>query len=114
MRAIIFFLKRNLAFNNFPVLTILANIFLGLALGRIFITSGADLGESVLTKVFLIIGTCFFGNYLLCVRKASQGINRNTNGKLRPFLREAILCAALNAVVLAVSVTLFFLKTHTL
>jgi hypothetical protein len=112
MKNIIDSLKKNLTFNNFPYLTILANVFLGYALGRIFMTPGGELGESMLTKAFLIIGTCFFFNYLLCLRKAFLGIIRNANGKLRPFLREAMLCAGLNAFIFVLSITLFFVKSH--
>jgi hypothetical protein len=112
MKYIIYSLKKNLTFDNFPYLTILANLFLGYALGRIFMTPGGELGESLLTKVFLVIGTCFFFNYLLCLRKAFTGIIRNANGRLRPFLRDAVACAGLNALIFVLATTLFFLKSN--
>ncbi len=114
MQTILYSLKKTLTFNNFPYLTILANVFLGYALGRIFMTPAEELGASLMTKVSLIIGTCLFANYLYCLRQASAGIIRNTRGKLRPFLREGLLCAALNAFIFVLSLTLFFVKSQTL
>lgn len=112
MHDIIYSLKATLSFNNFPVLTIMANVFWGYALGKILVTPGNELGGSLLIKVFLIIGTCLFANYLFCLRKAFKGIKRNTKGKLRPFLREAASCAFLNAFILVLSLTLFFIKSQ--
>ncbi len=66
-----------------------------------------------MVKTLLIIGTCLFANYLMCLRKAFKGINRNpNNGKLRPFLREAALCAILNACIFIFSTMLFFIKPY--
>jgi hypothetical protein len=110
MQSIIYSLKATLTFNKFPLLTILTNIFLGYAFGKILATPGNELGGSILIQAFLIIGTCLFANYLLCLRKAFKGINRNINGKLRPFLREAMLCAFLNVSMFVISITLFFVK----
>ena len=114
MQSIICSLKGVLSFNNFPVLTILANIFWGYALGKILATPGDEVGGSILIKGLLIVGTCLFANYLMCLRKAFQGINRNINGKLRPLLRDARLCAALNVLILVLSLTLFFIKSYLL
>ncbi len=112
MQSIIYSLRRTLSFDNFPVLTVLANIFLGLALGKILVTPGDELGGSLLIKALMTIGACLFANYLMCLRKAFKGISRNTNGRLRPLLRDAILCAALNTGVFLLSVTLFCVKPH--
>ncbi|PKN30621.1 MAG: hypothetical protein CVU64_02465 [Deltaproteobacteria bacterium HGW-Deltaproteobacteria-21] len=112
MQSIIYSLKATLTFNKFPLLTILANIFLGYAFGKILVTPGNEVGGSILIQAFLIIGTCFFANYLLCLRKAFKGINRSTNGKLRPFLREALLCGALNVCIFLPCIALFFIKSH--
>jgi hypothetical protein len=114
MRAIISFLRMPFSFEKFPYLTILSNSFLGYALGSILITPGEEVTQSVVIKVLLIVGTCFFANYLVCLRKAASGITRSIKGKLRPFLKEAFLCAALNAAVLLISLSLFFLKSHSL
>jgi hypothetical protein len=114
MQSIIYSFRETLSFNNFPLLTILANVFWGFALGKILITPGNELGGSILVKALLIIGTCLFANYLLCLRKAFKGINRNMNGKLRPFLREATLCAVLNACIFLFSMTLYFVKPYVL
>lgn len=112
MQSILCSIKGVLAFNNFPVLTVLANVSWGYALGKILATPGDEVGGSFLIKALLIVGTCLFANYLLCLRKAFQGVNRTVNGKLRPLLREARRCAALNVLILVVSLTLFFLKSH--
>jgi hypothetical protein len=114
MQSIIYSLKAKLTINKFPLMTILANVFLGYAFGKILATPGNELGGSILIQVFLIIGTCLFANYLLCLRKAFKGINRNSNGKLRPLLREAVLCAILNISIFVPSITLFFVKPHIL
>jgi hypothetical protein len=114
MQSIIYSLKATLTINRFPLLTILANIFLGYAFGKILVTPGSEVGGSILIQLFLIIGTCLFANYLLCLRRAFKGITRNVNGKLRPFLREAILCAGLNVFIFLLAITLFFIKPHVL
>jgi hypothetical protein len=114
MQTTISFLRINFPFGKFPYLTILSNTFLGYALGSILITPGDEMTESIVIKVLLILGTCFFANYLVCLRKAASGITRSIRGKLRPFLKEALLCAALNAAVLLLSITLFFFKCHSL
>ncbi len=114
MRTILSSMKSNLSFEKFPYLTILSNVFLGYALGSMLITPGDEITKSLVIKVLLIIGTCFFANYLMCLRKAARGITRSIQGKLRPFLKEAFLCAALNAAVLFVSLTLFILKSYSL
>lgn len=111
MQKILFALRTNLTFEKFPYLTILSNVFLGFALGRILILSGDEMAGNVWIKIFLIIGTCLFSNYLLCVRKAASGITRTISGKLRPFLKEAVLCAVLNGCILFLSISLFFFKT---
>jgi hypothetical protein len=111
MQNIIYSLKRTLSFDNFPLLTVLANVFLGFALGKILVTPGDGLGGNLLIKVFLIVGTCLFANYLVCLRKAFTGINRTTNGKLRPLLRDALHCAILNGCIFLLCVSLFFIKS---
>jgi hypothetical protein len=113
MQEIIHSIKRTLSLNKFPILTILANVFFGLALGKILVIPGNELGGSVLVETLLIIGACLFANYLMCLRRAFKGINRNpSNGKLRPFLREAALCAILNACIFVLSLTLFIIKPY--
>jgi hypothetical protein len=114
MQSIIYSLKGYLSFKNFPILTILANVFWGYALGKTLVTPSDELGGSLLIKVFLIIGTCLFANYLMCLRKAFRGVSRNSNGKLRPILREASLCAVLNFSIFSVAITLFFIKPYIL
>jgi hypothetical protein len=114
MQSLIYSLRRTLSFQNFPMLTVLANIFLGFALGKTLVTPSDELGGSMLIKVFLIVGTCLFANYLMCLRRAFKGISRATNGKLRPLLRDGLRCSALNAVILAACLALFFLKPHIL
>lgn len=114
MQSIIYSVKETLSLNKFPLLTILANVFWGYALGKILVTPGDELGGSILIKVFLIIGTCVFGNYLLCLRKAFEGINRTAKGKFRPFLRDAIHCAVLNGAIFLLTITLFFIKPYIL
>ena len=111
MHDIIYSLKATLSFNNFPVLTIMANVFWGYALGKILVTPGNELGGSILIKVFLIIGTCLFFNYLLYTRKAAKGITCNPCGKIRPLLKELCLCAALNGFMLLLSLSFFFFKS---
>ncbi len=110
MQRIFYSLAGTLSINKFPLLTVLANIFLGYALGKILMTPGSELGGNILIKAFLVIGTCLFANYLMCLRKAFKGITRNIDGKLRPFLREALLCAALNGLVFLLSIASFFIK----
>ena len=113
MQGIIDSIKGAMSFNKLPILTILANVFWGLALGKIFITPGNELVGSLLVKVLMIMGTCLFANYLMCLRKAFKGISRNpTTGKLRPFLRDAAQCAVLNACVFIFAMTLFFIKPY--
>ncbi len=114
MRTVIAFLSVYFSFEKFPYLTVISNAFLGYALGSILITPGNEMTESVVIKGLLIVGTCFFANYLVCLRKAASGITRSIKGKIRPFLKEAFLCAALNAAVLFISLSLFFLKAHSL
>ncbi len=111
MQRMLFALRTNMTFEKFPYLTILSNIFLGLALGRILILSGDEMAGNIWIKIFLIIGACLFSNYLLCVRKAASGITRTISGKLRPFLKEAVVCAILNGCILFLSMSLFFFKT---
>ncbi|RJR34560.1 MAG: hypothetical protein C4576_26125 [Desulfobacteraceae bacterium] len=110
MQSIIYSLKATLTFNKFPLLTILANIFLGFAFGKILVTPSDEVGGSILIQVFLIVGTCLFANYLLCLRKAFKGISRTTKGRLRPYLREAALCAALNVSIFLPAIVLYFFK----
>lgn len=112
MQTMIYFLKKNFTSDKFPCLTIVANVFLGYAFGKILTTPADELGDDLFTKMFLILGACLFGNYLLCVRKASRGINRTLQGKLRPFLKDALLCAALNGVMLFLATALFFFKVR--
>ena len=73
-----------------------------------------ELIESVSIKVFLIVGACFFFSYLLSIRKAAKGITCCPNGKIRPFLRELLLCAAVNASIFLLSLGLFFFKSYLL
>lgn len=113
MQEIIHSIKGTVSHNKLPILTILTNVFFGLALGNIFITPGVELGGSALVKILLIIGTCLFANYLICLRKAFKGINRNpNNGRMRPFLREAVHCGVLNACIFLISMTFFFIKPY--
>jgi hypothetical protein len=112
MQGIIYSIKGLLSFNNFPLLTILANIFWGCALGKILVTPSDELDGSIFIKALLTIGTCIFASYLMCLRRALNGINRNASGRLRPFLREAILCAFLNIFILLTSIMLFFVKSR--
>ncbi len=113
MQDIIHSIKTTLVLNKFPALTILANVFFGLALGKILTMPGNELVGSALVKTLLIIGTCLFANYLMCLRKAFRGITRNpNNGKLRPFLKEAVHCAMINASAFLLSIMLFIIKPH--
>ncbi|HSR11639.1 MAG TPA: hypothetical protein VLS90_09335 [Thermodesulfobacteriota bacterium] len=114
MEKIISLLKKDLSYKQFPYLSILANVFLGYALGKILITPGDEMPDHLLIKVFLILGTCFFANYLLCVKKAAGGIIRTAKGKLRPALKEAFLCAALNAFIFVAAISLFLIKSFSL
>ena len=111
---ILSFIRPEVTPDRFPYLTILSNVFLGFAFGRIVTMPAGELIESVSVKVFLIIGTCLFFNYLLCARKAVKGITRSPGGKIRPFLREVLLCAAVNAFIFLLSLSLFFFKSHSL
>ncbi len=95
-----------------PYLTILSNIFLGFAFGRIIMTPAEELIESIPIKVFLIIGTCLLFNYLLCVRKAAKGITCCASGKIRPLLRELFICAAVNGFIFLLSLSVFFFKSR--
>ncbi len=97
---------------RFPYLTILSHIFLGLSLGRILVVPAEELAESISIKFFLIIGACLFFDYLLCVRKAAKGIICCPGGKIRPSLKELLLCAAVNAIILLLSMGLFFFKSR--
>jgi hypothetical protein len=112
MQRIFSYLHWKFTINKFPYLTILSNIFLGFAFGRILVTPGDDLSENTFVKAFLVIGACLFFNYLGCIRKAWKGIIRDIHGRLRPFLREALFCAALNGFILIFSLSLFFLKSR--
>ncbi len=114
MEKMLSLLKKDLPYDKFPILSVLSNVFLGYAFGKILVTPGEEMGQSLLIQIFLIIGTCLFINYLLLVRKAASGVNRTVRGKLRPFLKEAILCAALNASIFVVSITLFLVKAQSL
>ncbi len=105
-------IRAKLTPDKLPYLTILSNVFLGFALGRIIVMPGEELLESVSVRVFLIIGTCLFFDYLLCARKAAKGTTCTPSGKMRPLLRELLLCAAVNASVCLLSLSLFFFKSH--
>jgi len=107
-------MRAEIRLDRVPYLTILSNVFLGFALGRIVMMPGEELIESVSIKIFLIIGTCLFFSYLLSTRKASKGITCSPSGKIRPFLRELFLCAAVNAFILLLSLGLFFFKSYSL
>jgi hypothetical protein len=109
---ILSFIRPEIAPDRFPYLTILSNVFLGFAFGRIVVMPAEELIESVSIKVLLIIGTCLFFNYVLCVRKAAKGITCSPSGKIRPFLREVLLCAATNAFIFLLSLSLFFFKSR--
>ena len=109
---ILSFIRPEITPDRFPYLTILSNVFLGFAFGRIVMMSAEELIESVSIRVFLIIGTCLFFNYLLCARKAAKGVTCSPSGKIRPFLREVLLCAAMNAFILLLSLSLFFFKSR--
>ena len=111
MQKIIALIRANITFNKFPYLTMASNVFFGLAFGKIIVSPAEDLAESTLIKVFLIIGTCLFFHYLVCVRKVAKGITRNTDRKIRPFLREVFLCSALNALIFVFALCLFFYKS---
>jgi hypothetical protein len=111
MRTILYRLKTSFTFDKFPYLSVFSNIFLGYGLGRILMTASDDLGENLWIKAFIIVGTCLFFNYLSCLRKAAKGVTRTTRGKIRPFLREAFLCAGLNGFVLILTLGLFFFKS---
>ena len=95
-----------------PYLTILSNVFLGFAFGRMVVTPAEELVGSLPIKVFLIVGTCLFFSYLLSTRKAARGITCCPSGKLRPVLRELRLCAATNAFIFLLSMSLFFFKSQ--
>ncbi len=109
---ILSFIRPEIAPGRFPYLTILSNVFLGFAFGRIIIMPAEELTESVSIRALLIIGTCLFCNYLLCVRKTAKGVTCSPSGKIRPFLREVLLCTAINALIFLLSVSLFLLKSH--
>jgi hypothetical protein len=111
MQKILSVIRANITPDRFPYLTVFSNIFLGFAFGRILVMSADKLAESISIKVFLIIGTCLFFNYLLCTRKAAKGIICNPCGKIRPLLKELCLCAALNGFMLLLSLSLFFFKS---
>ena len=104
-------MRAEIRLDRVPYLTILSNVFLGFALGRIVMTPAEELIESVPIKVLLIVGTCLLFNYLLCVRKATKGITCCASGKIRPFLKELFICAAVNAFILFLSLGLFFFKS---
>ncbi len=109
---ILSFIRPEIAPGRFPYLTILSNIFLGFAFGRIIIMPAEELTEDVFIKVLLIIGTCLFFNYLLCVRQTAKGVACGLNGKIRPFLKEVLLCAAMNAFIFLLSLSFFFFKSQ--
>ncbi len=111
MENMVSWIRGNLTFNNFPYLTMASNVFLGFGFGKIIATPAEDLTQSLLIKVLLIIGTCLFFHYLLCVRKVAKGISRNTQRKLRPFLKEVFLCGALNGLIFLLALSLFFYKS---
>jgi hypothetical protein len=111
MQKIISLIRSHITSDRFPYLTMFSNIFLGFAFGRILVLSADKLAESILIKVFLIIGTCLFFNYLLCTRKAAKGITCTPCGKIRPLLKELRLCAALNGFMLLLSLSFFFFKS---
>ena len=110
-RKIISLTKPKITPDRFPYLTIASNVFLGFAFGRIMVMPAEELAESISIKVFLIIGTCLFFNYLLCTRKAAKGVTCTCSGKIRPFLGQLLLFAAINAFMLLLSLGLFFLKS---
>ncbi len=93
-------------------LTILSNFFLGFAFGRTVVMPVEELIESVSIKFFLIIETCLFSSYLLSARKAAKGSICCPSGKIRPVLRELLLCTATNAFILLLSLSLFFFKSY--
>ncbi len=111
-RKILSFIRPEIAPGRFPYLTILSNVFLGFAFGRIVIMPAEELIESISIKALLIIGTCLFFNYLLCVRKTAKDVTCSPSGKIRPFLREVLLCAAINAIIFLLSLSLFFFKCY--
>ncbi len=111
VQKVISLIRATITPDRFPYLTLFSNIFLGFAFGRIIVTPAGELTESILIKVFLIIGTCLFFNYLLCIRKATKGITRSPAGKVRPLLRELCLCAALNGFMFLSSLSFFFFKS---
>ncbi len=98
--------------NRLLYLTVLSNVFLGFAFGRIIVMPPEELMESISIKVLLIIGTCLFFSYLLSTRNAAKGITCCPSGKIRPFLRELFLCAAMNAFIFLLSLSLFFFKAY--
>jgi hypothetical protein len=69
---------------------------------------------SIPIKAFLIVGTCFFSSYVLSTRKAAKGINSFNGGKIRPALRESLLCVATNGFIFLLSMSLFFLKSQSI
>lgn len=92
------------------LLSVLSGVFFGLALGRILVTAGSDLPGNYLIQGFLIAGACLFSSYLVYLRQAARGIIRTPQGKLRPQLREMVLCAALNGTMLILAVGFFIIK----
>ncbi len=111
MRKVVFFLKSNFTFERYPYLTVLSNVFLGYSFGRIVITPGDELSNSLLIKVLLILGTGLFFKYLFCLRRAFTGVTRTIDRKIRPLLREALLCAGLNALIFLIALSFFFYKS---
>jgi hypothetical protein len=109
---IISLIRAKITPDRLPYLTFLSNVFLGFAFGRIVVMPAEELIDSISIKVFLIIGTCLFFNYLLCTRKAAKGVSCSPSGKIRPFLRELRLCAAVNAFIFLLSLSLFFFKSQ--
>ena len=110
-RRIILPLRARITPDRFPYLTIVSNVFLGYAFGRIIVMPAEELRESTYVKVFLIVGTCLFFNYLLYARKAARGVTRSCSGKMRPFLGQLLLFAAINALMFILSLGLFFFKS---
>lgn len=111
MQKVILLIRANITPDRFPYLTLISDIFLGFAFGRIIVTPADELTENIPIKVFLIIGTCLFFNYLLCTRKAGKGITHSPGGKIRPLLRELYLCATINGFMILFSLSFFFFKS---
>jgi hypothetical protein len=114
MQKLFSLVRTNFTSDKYPYLTIISNIFFGLGVGRIIALPADELSDNLPVKILLIVGTCLFFNYITWLRKASKGVRRTTSGRFRPLLREAMLCAALNAFVLLSSLSLFFLKAASL